>query len=331
MMTINQMLFGYDNGHHLLAASCSIEHSERKILEVLCDYSGSIITKAFDGYITGYPLPMSGYYALSITWIAQELPRPGSVWTHTLLFPMQLSSDELCSISILHLFRRPDSQEDRWLTYYNNLIVISEEVSTHNGKNNKHIALPDTAQTIVYLLCTQEEKIVIPVDNPDQYKQAFIDIIRQIGFAFFKEISFSTGSFSNRQSYGISLSMQIVDGSSRKSMWKSDPYWQQISGSSLKDYEQKAKKSIGAVFQLLDLLQDTNVSQIKVKYLLKLVKTFFNSEVEEILILLSEAERYFSNSAVQLRFILWVYDKLLEKSLLTRIVCFTFVQILELF
>ena len=315
MMTINQMLFGYDNGHHLLAASCSIENAERKILEVLSDYSGSIISKAFDGYITGYPLPMSGYYALSMTWMAQELPRPGSVWTHTLLFPMELSSDELCSINILHLFRRPDSQEDRWLTYYNNPMVISEEVSKNNGKNDNHIALSDTAQTIVYLLCTREEKLVIPVDNPDQYKQAFIDIIRHTGFDFFKEISFSTGSFSNRQSYGISLSVQIVDGSSRKGMWKSEPYWQEISGSSLKGYEQKAKKLISAVFQLLDLLQDTNVSQIKVKYLLNLVKNFSNSEVEEILILLSEAERYFNNSAVQLRFILWVYDKLLEKRL----------------
>lgn len=64
------------------------------------------------GYLTGYPLPESGFYALARTWPAPEMPRPGCVWTHTLLidFTDLATLDNLANLA--GIFARPDGPKD---------------------------------------------------------------------------------------------------------------------------------------------------------------------------------------------------------------------------
>ncbi|KAA1233656.1 hypothetical protein FHL81_19945 [Agrobacterium tumefaciens] len=74
----------------------------------LSDAASSGLFDNDDAYLTGYPLPDSGYYALAKTWPAAEMPRPGCVWTHTLLIAL----DDIGGIEnfgeLVDAFKRPD-------------------------------------------------------------------------------------------------------------------------------------------------------------------------------------------------------------------------------
>ncbi|MFK0278374.1 hypothetical protein ACIQUG_32200 [Ensifer sp. NPDC090286] len=104
---VHQALHGYADGHRQLALSTSLKPRDQKTLLSLSDISGPGAKIDGAGYITGYPLPESGQYALARTWPAPEMPRPGCVWTHTLL----IDYADLPSIeepkALLELFRRP--------------------------------------------------------------------------------------------------------------------------------------------------------------------------------------------------------------------------------
>ncbi|MGH7434954.1 MAG: hypothetical protein ACRENE_04705 [Polyangiaceae bacterium] len=84
-IVLHQALHGYADGHRLLASSISLKSRDAKVVATLSDASGSTANVGDTGYLTGYPLPDAGLYALAKTWPAPEMPRPGCVWTHTLL------------------------------------------------------------------------------------------------------------------------------------------------------------------------------------------------------------------------------------------------------
>ncbi|WP_316801592.1 hypothetical protein [Pedobacter frigidisoli] len=104
---VQQTIHGYKEGHTLLSSSLDLTIGERKELQLLSDYSGTGIESSFSEYITGYPLSNSKYYALAKTWYASEMPRPGCVWTHTLLIEISaiwtIKNFEL----LLGAFKRP--------------------------------------------------------------------------------------------------------------------------------------------------------------------------------------------------------------------------------
>lgn len=76
---------------------------------VMSDVSGPGIAQTGLSYLTGYPLQESGLYALSTTWAAPEMSRPGCVWTHTLLIGFSdLATLDTPSL-ITTFFQRPSS------------------------------------------------------------------------------------------------------------------------------------------------------------------------------------------------------------------------------
>lgn len=106
-LRIHQALHGYADGHRQLAASMPLDATDGKILLALSDTSGPGIDIGEDGYLTGYPLPGSKVYALAKTWTASEMPRPGCVWTHTLLVGFADFAALTNFDQILQQFRRP--------------------------------------------------------------------------------------------------------------------------------------------------------------------------------------------------------------------------------
>jgi hypothetical protein len=81
---IDQCLYGYRDGHRLLASSRKLPEDAASMLLV---HSDAVAGASFDeyGYWTGFPLRAARAYALMRTWPAPEMPRPGCVWTHVLL------------------------------------------------------------------------------------------------------------------------------------------------------------------------------------------------------------------------------------------------------
>ena len=109
---IDQCLFGYEDGHRLLASSIKLG-DQTSTLTQLSDLIPGASFSAQDGYWTGLPLGKLGRYALLRTWPAPEMPRPGCVWTHALLFHPALF-DEFQDLSFLQrLARRPNAPSER--------------------------------------------------------------------------------------------------------------------------------------------------------------------------------------------------------------------------
>lgn len=114
-MKLDHCLFGYDDGHRLIASSLPLGE-ENAYLTELSDLAPGAVFGISKGYWTGLPAPSIGRYVLMYTWPAPEMPRPGCVWTHALLLePTMLESIEDLSI-LQEAIRRPSASLD--IDYY---------------------------------------------------------------------------------------------------------------------------------------------------------------------------------------------------------------------
>ena len=80
---VEQVVFGYRDGHELLASSIDID--PRVARELLPHLDGSFEDDT-PHYLVGTSVPSMGRYLLARIWPAPEAPRPGAVWAHGLLF-----------------------------------------------------------------------------------------------------------------------------------------------------------------------------------------------------------------------------------------------------
>src|SRR6266446_4309451 len=109
-ITIHQCVFGYNDGHRLLAASSHLLPDTLSLLLLLSDLAPGVFFGSAEGYWTGVPLPSVKAYMLARTWPAPELPRPGCVWTHSLLIGFtELAALEDVS-GLNSLFQRPRAE-----------------------------------------------------------------------------------------------------------------------------------------------------------------------------------------------------------------------------
>lgn len=106
---LHQALHGYAEGHRQIAASTVLKPRDAKTILLLSDVSGPGARVDEGGYLTGYPLSESGQYAFARTWAAPEMPRPGCVWTHTLLIDFADLAVLPSLVDLFRAFRRPAS------------------------------------------------------------------------------------------------------------------------------------------------------------------------------------------------------------------------------
>lgn len=202
-MKVHQALWGYSNGHHLLSASISLSTTSRKLMETLTDLSGPDAPSAFDGYLTGCYLPIDGYYALSKTWFAPEMERPGCVWTHTLFLDTGISV-RWSDLDLDSLFRRPQQGEANYQAHYS--MPISSTTRTSS--------FPPQAETDALVLFSNliryPEPLLMPVSDVERWNTALEVLLILAGPQFFQDISFCTGSLSNRKLGGQPLTLQTV-------------------------------------------------------------------------------------------------------------------------
>jgi len=102
---LDQAVHGYEDGHRLLAASTELSSADRRLLARQTDSPDAGRVGEWDALLSGHPLP-SGLFAISMTWAASEMPRPGCVWTHTLF----LEQDDFGAVlpsELRLLFKRP--------------------------------------------------------------------------------------------------------------------------------------------------------------------------------------------------------------------------------
>lgn len=106
-LKLHHALHGYAEGHRELANSIQLKPRDAKTMLFLSDVSGPGVRIDESGYLTGYPLPDAGLYAFARTWAAPEMPRPGCVWTHTLLIDFADLARLGALTDLISAFRRP--------------------------------------------------------------------------------------------------------------------------------------------------------------------------------------------------------------------------------
>ena len=128
-----QTLHGYYKGHGLIATSISnLNQEDASLMATLSDWTGYRGSEdEDDNYLTIYPLSSGNYMAFAKTWYAKEMERPGCVWTHTLLVPIECFTGKFDIRNLLKFFRRP--VKDQYAMYTEALIIDTEDVYNYNG------------------------------------------------------------------------------------------------------------------------------------------------------------------------------------------------------
>src|SRR4051795_10572544 len=131
-----QTLHGYGEGHRLLAGSASLPARDARNMLVLSDAAGGGMLPV-EGYLTGYPLMEAAKYVVARTWPPPEMPRPGCVWTHSILIDFSDLAALRSAFPILSLLRRP---EPKGREYYGQDLLVAGSISSDSVISNERIA-----------------------------------------------------------------------------------------------------------------------------------------------------------------------------------------------
>lgn len=200
---IEQTLHGYEVGHQLLMSSTNLSTDAKQTLLIQSDLSGSNVDEFFKAYLTGYPL--HEFYAFSKTWYAEEMPRPGCVWTHTLLIALS----DLGKIPDLHhllrLFKRPQRGVYR---EYENAIVISRDFLV-----NEKLAFSQTKLETAVMSAVYEEpnrSILVPCKTAQEAEEAVLNIWSGQWPRLRRNFLFCTGALSPKYLDRREFDLQVV-------------------------------------------------------------------------------------------------------------------------
>jgi hypothetical protein len=172
---------------------------------VLSDMSGPSMQPGFDEYLTGYPLAGTDYFVFAKTWYAQEMQRPGCVWTHSLLVPRaQVAS--MSAARLMGSFRRP--QVDGVDGAATSPVVIDEE--THVGGTGDGFADKGLAATMIGAVLGQPRPVIVVADTAAQFEAVFLRLWEELWPAERTRFSFCTGALMPRANAGALLDLQAV-------------------------------------------------------------------------------------------------------------------------
>lgn len=206
---IHQALHGYVDGHREIASSLKLKPQDSKTMLILSDLSGSGVRVADEGYLTGYPLTDSGYYAIARTWPAPEMVRPGCVWTHTLLIEFADLANLRNARKLLSLFRRPKLGD---LTGYSSHCAM--EIALDNELDCMPELSTNSSQWVRQLLLAlygKPEKGVIAT-----YSSAFdpVPVVLALWFQQWprlrRSFCFCTSTTTDRSSDRVTFDLQLV-------------------------------------------------------------------------------------------------------------------------
>ncbi|WP_312561938.1 hypothetical protein [Anaerospora sp.] len=277
---IEQTIHGYVNGHHLIATSVNLSEKSKRKMEILSDLSGPEIQKGFLEYFTGYFLQEDNKVVLSYTWYAEEMERPGCVWTHSLLIePKDLFLLGENINQVINAFVRPENSLN--FTNYTKQIEIKPEI------NNKIVLDNMKMKYLIWAIWgNNSPSIIILAENSKYYANEIIYLWTRQNRDMQQWFSFSTGSLAIRKFETEILNFQIVPKYtinnivSRQSEYK---VLQEIS--SIKSFPIWVNKAYE--FQIKDSWEDFNqfrnkfgIQYTQSKFLAQFVKIYVGAKAE---------------------------------------------------
>ena len=223
------MLHGYKLGHNYIQGSIVLPstHDMDKIA-TLSDWSEYVGINNERDYITAYPLDESPYYVVAKTWYADEMHRPGCVWTHSLLIP----TDDLSKITdfcdLLYLFEKPLTEN--YESYSNPLAFVEDT-------KEAAIQLSDIGEVraaeVYESLLSPKPSFILTEFTSKQSQELLLALLNYLPTEIMKNKSICSGTAAPRAYDGQYLTLQFVthDGNSIKYMSnRSTAPWSQLVG-----------------------------------------------------------------------------------------------------
>lgn len=208
----HQALHGYEKGHQQLAISCKLDSKDQRVLLSLSDISGSGIKLESSGYLTGYPLQASGCYALSKTWPAPEMARPGCVWTHTLLIDFSDLAIMDSLTPLLDLFKKPSRGSKG---FYQDPIATNSSFKFDKELPYMQDLWP---QKVLVSLYKNPDKTVLATRLEAKTEERVVQIWSQQWPKLRRNFVFCTFSISDRKLNGKSFDLQITPDDNKVSL-----------------------------------------------------------------------------------------------------------------
>ncbi|MHC4041336.1 hypothetical protein I3J27_32125 [Bradyrhizobium xenonodulans] len=204
---LQQTLHGYSEGHRLLASSIDLPSRDAKTLLMMSDASGPAATIGAEGYLTGFPLVESGHYALARTWPAPELPRPGCVWTHTILIDFSDIPSLSSAGGLLDLFRRPRGDENSYRS----------PIDHSSSDRSDGFGVPgDLAKRILSGIYGEPARPIVSAASDGPTRDALVLAIwAQQWPRLRRAFRFCTLSFADRSSANATFDLQFLPASGR--------------------------------------------------------------------------------------------------------------------
>lgn len=210
-MKIEQLLHGYDNGHRLLAGSVLLKNNtEMDAVAALSDWSEYVAPDGGESsYLTAYPLQDSGYYVIAKTWYADEMKRPGCVWTHSLLLPFDVLNylDDFKRLN--NIFKRPSL--DGSLDEYSR--TIEYENKNYSADDYKPVSIDRKieARVLQAFLNTGGEPVVLEAQKDNEVlEDALLAVMNTLPQQLLQKTSWCTGTAYIRKLNGEPLICQFV-------------------------------------------------------------------------------------------------------------------------
>lgn len=212
---IEQALFGYRDGHNLMAASVPLAPRVRQFLATITDSSGPENTIGFEVAFTGLTVPDTDFYALFCTWPAPEMTRPGCVWSHVILIGLA----DLARIPDLTLLRKFCTRPSLPLKMSDYEQPITLDVS---GSTKDRAEAPDSIRAVHLLRALYEhpeDGVVILDEESASWELPIFSLWSQQWPRLRREFAFSTGSLGDRRLAGVAFDLQVAPLSSER-LWR---------------------------------------------------------------------------------------------------------------
>ena len=226
------MLHGYKLGHNYIQGSIVLPstHDMDKIA-TLSDWSEYVGVDGMRDYITAYPLDESPYYVVAKTWYADEMHRPGCVWTHSLL----IQKEDLAKISdfcnLLYLFEVPLTENYENYSTPRAFVEDAKEAETKLSEIGEYRA----AEVYESLLLSTPSYILSEFTS-QQNQELLLSLLNYVPVELLKTKSICSGTAAPRVYDNQYLSLQFVthDGNAVRYLSnKTTALWSQLVGVSV--------------------------------------------------------------------------------------------------
>lgn len=211
-MHIDQFLHGYNNGHHLIASSASLPLKDADRMSYLSDWSGYVNPYNKDtSYITAYPLTESNSYVIAMSWYADEMSRPGCVWTHSLVVNFEALGQRFNFCDLLRLFKRPKKEGEDFLTY-TKAIELDDDRIQEERRPMEGIDMTRFMFMSALLLDGHKPAVYAVEKESDVYIELCMRLVQNLPYGMLKELSVCSGSGTIRRIENGFYNLQFVTG-----------------------------------------------------------------------------------------------------------------------